>query len=92
VCEPGLYSIFTRFTHTNNQNIYNSKFQEIEAQINQRQQEFHAIHTRFDSINEQLLRNMTIASNHSKQFTHLEHQVSEMNDALRKEKQTNETG
>ena len=57
--------------------------QELDATIKLHQQEFNAIHTRFDSINEQLLRNMTIASDHSKQFTHLENQVNEMNEALK---------
>jgi hypothetical protein len=76
-------SNFTRITHANNQIHYNTKFSEIDAQIKQHQQEFQAIHTRFDSINDQLLRNMTISSDHSKQFIHLENQVSEMNAALK---------
>ena len=76
-------SNLSRNAHSTNQNYYNSKFQEIDATIKQHQQEFHAIHTRFDSINDQLLRNMQIASDHSKQFTHLENQVNEMNEALK---------
>lgn len=76
-------SNYSRTILTNNQHHYNARFQEIDDQIKQHQQEFNAIHTRFDSINDQLLRNMTIASEHSKQFTSLEKQVNEMNDALR---------
>ena len=76
-------SNITRNTHAQNQNHYDSKFKEIDAQIKQHQQEFQAIHTRFDSINDQLLRNMMIASDHSKQFTHLEKQVNEVNEALK---------
>jgi hypothetical protein len=67
-----IVSISSRTNHTSNQNLYNSRFQEIVAQIMSHQKEFHAIHTRFDTINDQLLQNMTIASDHSKQFVHLE--------------------
>jgi hypothetical protein len=67
-----IVSISSRTNHTSNQNLYNSRFQEIVAQIMSHQKEFHAIHIRFDTINDQLLQNMTIASDHSKQFVHLE--------------------
>ena len=76
-------STYSRTNHTHNQTHYNTRFQELESQIKQHQQEFTAIHTRFDSINEQLLRTMTIASDHSKQFTYLEQQVHTINDALK---------
>jgi len=76
-------STYSRTNHNHNQNHYNTRFQELDSQIKQHQQEFTAIHTRFDTINEQLLRTMTIASEHSKQFTYLEQQVHTRNDALK---------
>ena len=75
-------SNFTRTTHNHNQTIHNARFQELEAQIQSHQTEFQNIHARFDSLNEQLLRNMQIASTHSAQFSQIERQFSEMNKAL----------
>jgi TolA-binding protein len=67
----------------NNQNIHNAKFQELEAQIKNHQREFKDIHARFDALNNQLLRNMNIASTHSAQFSQLERQfTSEMHSAI----------
>jgi hypothetical protein len=43
-------SNYSRTIHTNNQYHYNTRFQEIDDQIKQHQQEFNAIHKRFDSI------------------------------------------
>lgn len=67
----------------NNQSHYNQKFHELDEQIKQRQQEFQSIHARFDTLNDQILRSMTIASDHSRQFSHLEHQMSDMHAALK---------
>ena len=75
-------SNFTRTTYRNNQNAFNSKFKELEDQINSHSQEFQAIHTRFDSLNEQILRNMQIASEHSKKFSQMERQFHDMNTAV----------
>jgi hypothetical protein len=75
-------SNFTRTTHNQNQSIHNARFQELEAQIQSHQNEFKDIHARFDHLNEQLLRNMNIASTHSAQFSQLERQFSEMNKAI----------
>lgn len=75
-------SNFTRTTHNQNQSIHNARFQELEAQIQSHQNEFKDIHSRFDHLNEQLLRNMNIASTHSAQFSQLERQFSEMNKAI----------
>jgi hypothetical protein len=75
-------SNFTRTTHNNNQSIHNAKFQELEAQIKNHQREFKDIHARFDALNDQLLRNMNIASTHSAQFSQLERQFSEMHSAI----------
>ena len=76
-------SNFTRTTsYQNNQHAYNSKFQELEDQINSHTQEFQAIHNRFDSLNEQILRNMQIASEHSKHFSQMERQFNDMNAAI----------
>jgi hypothetical protein len=66
-----------------NQSQYNKKFHELDEQIKQHQQEFQFIHTRFDTLNEQIIRSMTIASDHSRQFSHLENQMSEMHAALK---------
>ena len=67
---------------THNQSQYNKKFHELDEQIKQHQQEFQSIHARFDTLNEQILRSMTIATDHSRQFSHLEHQMSDMHAAL----------
>lgn len=75
-------SNFTRTTHQNNQSVYNSKFQDLEDQIKNHNQEFKAIHNRFDTLNEQILRNMQIASDQSRQFSHMERQFNDMNTAL----------
>ena len=75
-------SNFTRTTHNQNQSTHNARFQELEAQINNHQNEFKDIHARFDHLNEQLLRNMNIASTHSAQFSQLERQFHEMNMAI----------
>lgn len=75
-------SNFTCTTHNQNQSVHNARFQELEAQIKQHQNEFRDIHARFDHLNEQLLRSMNIASTHSAQFSHLERQFSKMNTAI----------
>jgi hypothetical protein len=66
----------------NNQSLYNKRFHELEEQIKQHQHEFQSIHARFDTLNDQILRSMTIASDHSRQFSHLENQMSDMHAAL----------
>jgi hypothetical protein len=75
-------SNFTQTTHNQNQSIRNARFQELEAQIKNHQNEFKDIHARFDHLNNQLLRNMNIASTHSAQFSQLERQFQEMNTAI----------
>lgn len=75
-------SNFTRTTYHNNQTAFNNKFKELEDQINSHSQEFQAIHNRFDSLNEKILRNMQIASEHSKNFSQMERQVNDMNTAI----------
>jgi hypothetical protein len=67
----------------NNQSHYNKRFHELDEQIKQHQQEFQSIHARFDTLNDQILRSMTIASDHSRQFSHLENQMSDMHAALK---------
>jgi hypothetical protein len=67
----------------NNQSHYNKRFHELDEQIKQHQHEFQSIHARFDTLNDQILRSMTIASDHSRQFSHLENQMSDMHAALK---------